>query len=314
MSRSGDTGLLAAHLRLVRCGLALFLFVHFAQLVPWGRELFSNRGMLADGAASPLFDLLQSPLMLSDDPAFVTALLLVACGLTLPLALGRGDRWAALGLWYLWASLHARNPLIANPGMPYVGWMLLAHGLLPWAPPRLFASPERDSRCGWRFVPRLVTVAWVLLMLGYSYSGLTKLGSPAWIDGSAVGHVLNNPLARPTALPQALRSLPSVVLQTSTWGLLGLEIAAAPLALVRRARPWLWCIFVLFHLALLALLDFADLSLGMILFHWFIFDFEWIPEGHRQRLRALLRPFRWVGAHEAAGRLPDRRLNARAAP
>lgn len=39
---------------LFRALLGLYLLVHFADLVPWGAELFSRRGVLPDASVSPL--------------------------------------------------------------------------------------------------------------------------------------------------------------------------------------------------------------------------------------------------------------------
>ena len=174
-----------------------------------------------------------------------------------------------------------RNPLIENPALPYIGWILLAHALLPGAPYGSLAARGRvDPRGSWRMPPPIFGAAWVLMAIGYTYSGWTKLVSPSWIDGSAIAHVLQNPLARPGLLRHVLMSLPPPVLGAATWSALGLELAFAPLALWRRARPWIWVAMVGLHLSLLTLLDFTDLSLGMIMVHLFTFDPGWIrPEG-----------------------------------
>lgn len=254
-----------------------YLCLHFAFLIPWGPELFSRTGMLPDAAASPLAFVLPNVLAVFDQPASVVALLVLACMLSLAFAFGCRDRWAALGLWYVWACLHARNPLIGNPGLPYVGWLLLAHAVMPrarWPSRDVKRSQANASR--WRMPPELFAVAWILMVVGYSYSGLTKLASPSWIDGSALLHVLENPLARPTALRASLLQVPEV-LSPLTWAALGLELLAAPLALSRRLRPWLWCALLAMHLSLLVLVDFADLSLGMVVLHFFTFDPGWLP-------------------------------------
>ena len=128
-----------------------YLFVHFAQLVPWGAELFSCRGVLPEAGASPVLHLFPNVLAVADTPAVVTGLLLAGAGLSVLLALGRYDRAAAVGLWYVWACLFGRNPLIANPSIPFVGWMLLAHACLPAAPFGSWAACGRaDPGRGWR--------------------------------------------------------------------------------------------------------------------------------------------------------------------
>jgi predicted DCC family thiol-disulfide oxidoreductase YuxK len=260
-----------------RVVFGLYLTVHFFQLVPWGAELFSNRGVLPEASASPLIHLFPNVLALWDSPAFVTALLAGAVGLTIPFILGWHDRPAAVLLWYIWACLFGRNPLISNPGLPYVGWMLLAHAFIPAAPYGSLAARGRpDPAGGWYMPPGIFAAAWVLMALGYSYSGYTKLVSPSWLDGSALIRVLNNPLARPGPVREALLALPAWVLHVGAWGALGLELTFAPLALFRRLRPFVWSLMLLMHVSLILVLDFADLSLGMVMLHLFTFDPGWI--------------------------------------
>jgi predicted DCC family thiol-disulfide oxidoreductase YuxK len=267
---------------LVRATLGLYLAVHFARLLPYGAELFSSAGVLPDGTASPLLGLFPNVLALLDSPAFVQGLLALALAASLALALGWRDRIAALVLAYLWACFFGRNPLIANPSLPYVGWMLVAHACLPRAP---FGSLEARGRVdpdgGW-VLPRGVWVAaWIALAVGYSYSGFTKLVSPSWLDGTALERVLANPLARPGLARDLLLDVPAPLLRAATWGALALELLFAPLALVRRLRPLLWTAMLAMHLALIALIDFADLSFGMVCMHLFTFDPAWVPRKAR---------------------------------
>jgi predicted DCC family thiol-disulfide oxidoreductase YuxK len=255
--------------------------VHFVQLVPWGAEVFSDRGVLSDSAASPIIHLFPNVLALWDSPAFVTALLVSAAALCVLFAIGFGDRIGAVAIWYIWACLFGRNPLIANPSLPFVGWMLLAHAFLPRSPYGSWSARGRpDPGNGWSMPPMFFAAAWIVMAVGYSYSGYTKLISPSWVDGTAMERVLSNPLARPGILRDALLGLASGVLHVATWGALALELFFAPLALFRRLRPWLWCSMLVMHLSLMLLIDFADLSLGMIMLHLFTFDPAWVRPVH----------------------------------
>lgn len=261
-----------SHYALVRWALGIYLFVHFAQLVPWAPELFSSQGVMPAASLSPLA-LFPNVLAAWDSPAFVTTLLVVAAATSLAFALGVHHRVAAVLLWYVWACLFGRNPLIANPAIPYVGWMLLAHACLP----RQADDAEGPDVVRSEGLSRQIhAAAWILLALGYTYSGCTKLLSPSWLDGSAVARILDTPLARPGALREAFLLLPAPLLKLATWGTLGLELAFAPLAFVPRLRPYLWSAALALHLALIVLIDFADLSLGMVVFHLFTFDPAWI--------------------------------------
>lgn len=119
-------------------------------------------------------------------------------------------------------------------------------------------------------------LAWILIGAAYSYSGYTKLVSPSWVDGSAFTDILENPLARPTALRGLLLAMPPVSLRIATWTALALELTFAPLALLRRARPWVWTAMVGLHAGLLLLISFADLTTGMLLVHLFTFNPAWL--------------------------------------
>ena len=254
-----------------------YLFVHFAQLIPWVAEVFSNAGALPDGSASPLLHLFPNLLAIADSPAFVTGFVAAGAGLSLLFAAGLHDRWAAVGIWYVWACLLGRNPLIANPSIPYVGWLLLAHALLPRA--RFGGWIRSGNSAGivpWRMSAAIFGAAWVLMALGYSYSGWTKLMSPSWQDGTALLKMLSNALGRPGAGHDALLGIPVGLVKALTWGALLMELCFAPLALVRRLRPWLWASLLAMHLLLIVLVDFADLSLGMVILHLFTFDPGWI--------------------------------------
>jgi predicted DCC family thiol-disulfide oxidoreductase YuxK len=262
---------------LFRVVFGIYLFVHFVHLIPWGAELFSDQGVIPQASASPMVFLFPNVLALWDSPVVVTIVLLAAAGLSFLFTIGWYDRLAAVGIWYIWACLFGRNPLIANPGLPYVGWMLLAHACLPSAPYGSWTARGRpDPGNAWRMPDGIYMAAWVVMAVGYSYSGIYKLTSPSWLDGSALMWVMDNPLARPGLLRDVLLSLSTSILQLMTWGALGLEISFAPLALLPRLRPWVWGAMLAMHIALMSVIDFADLSLGMVMLHFFTFDPAWV--------------------------------------
>lgn len=261
---------------LFRILLGFYLLWHFYGILPHAAELFSNQGVLAEAAINPTYPFFPNPLYLWDTPRavemFVTVLFLAAA----LLAYGVLRRPAALVLWFGWAALFHRDNLIANPSLPYVGLLLLLTLLIPPGEklrPKARALPEPS----W-FVPASVyATAWWLLMAGYTYSGVVKLGSPSWLDGSAFSHVLQNPLARTGWARDLVLALPDGVLQTLTWGALGIELLALPLAFSKRTRPWIWLATLGLQLGILMVVNFTDLTLGMLLIHLFTLDPDWLP-------------------------------------
>ncbi len=262
---------------LFRAVFATYLCVHFLQLLPWGAELFSNQGVLPQATASPLIHLFPNVLAVWDSPGVVTALL--ALGRRAERAVrdrparsgGRAGAVVYLGVPVRPRSAHrqSEHPIrrLAAGGacVPAAGALWLVGG-----------AGGVDPGGGWRMPPAIFAAAWIVLALGYSYSGYTKLVSPSWRDGTALARVLDNPLARPGWLRETMLSLPAWLLHLGTWASLALELSFAPLALLRRLRPWLWAVILLMHLSLIAFIDFADLSLGMVMIHLFTFDPGWI--------------------------------------
>lgn len=118
--------------------------------------------------------------------------------------------------------------------------------------------------------------AWALLALGYAFSGWTKLQTPSWIDGRALEHVLNNPLARPGFARDAMLQFPDA-LRLLTWMTLALELLFLPVSFHRTGRLIAWVAMCLLQTGILFLVDFADLSAGMLMVHLFTFDPAWLP-------------------------------------
>lgn len=253
---------------LFRCLFGLYLAVHFFTLVPYAWQLFSNVGMIPKAGDLPTYPFFPNVLFWLDAPAFATAFVFALGALSLLLAVGKWPRLVPLLLWYGWACLVTRNVFIRNPGMPYVGWLLLALPLIP----AVHSTPGR-----WTLPRPIYVCAWLLLALGYSLSGIHKLQSPSWIDGVALLRLVENPLSRPTFLGQIILGLPPLAVQLGTWFTLGLEVSFAVFALWRRSRPWIWLALVGMHLNIMFVVDFVDLTLGMIMIHLFTFDQRWIP-------------------------------------
>jgi len=261
--------------------LGFYLSYHFAALLPYAAEIWSKQGLLADPAINLTYGVFPNALYLITSPVgvmlFIAALLL--CSLCFMLGFLRP--LVAILLWYGWACLFDRNNLINNPGLPYVGWLLLCCAVIPTGEPLSISKSKSEK--DWQMPTILFIGAWAIMAIGYTISGFDKFQAPSWRDGSAIFHLLENPLARDWWLRDLMVQLPESFFKLKTWSVLFIEMAFLPLALWKPTRKWIWLAMILMHLGILMIVDFADLTLGMLMIHWFTFDSSWLkakPKHH----------------------------------
>ncbi len=266
-----------------------YLAIHFVHLVPWAAELFSREGVLPSAALNPTYGILPNVLAWWDSPAFVTAFVIILAALSIAFALGFARHAAALLLWYGWACLFNRNVLISNPSIPYVGLLLLLTTLVPAREPMRLgsAATQRDD-----FVMPAAAywTAWFLMAAGYTFSGVVKLSSPSWVDGTAFWHILQNPLARDGFLRDYILGSSAGTLRWLTWMPLAIEIGFLPLVMWRWTRPVAWLAMVSVHVGVASLVSFADLSAGMLMIHLFTYDSRWLEMARSLLNRMRVRP------------------------
>lgn len=261
---------------LFRIIFGTYLAIHFLHLTPWAGELFGTTGLLPDPSLNPTHGIFPNPLDLPLSDSFLTTITLLLAAAALLFAAGIWRKPAALFLWFGWTALFHRNNLVANPSLPYVGLLLILTLLIPSGEP--WSRGPRNA--SWHMPKWVFRTAWILMAIGYSFSGFTKLSSESWTDGSAIRFLLENPLARPGWMRDVMFRLPDALLSLMTWGTLAMELLFAPLALWSRSRPWIWLILVALHIGIIAVIDFADLSIGMLMLHLFTFDPAWLkPHG-----------------------------------
>jgi hypothetical protein len=267
-----------------RIVFGIYLALHFAALAPYGAEVFSNRGLLAEARLNFTYGLFPNLLEHFESPVFVTIFLIGLSILSVIFAAGIRRRPAGVMLWYGWACLFNRNNLINNPSLPYVGLLLLLTIAVP-AGESLRLKPAIPA---WQFPSMAYWTAWIALAAGYSFSGWMKLRSPSWIDGSALLHVLNNPLARPGWARDCLLALPASSLRYLSWATVAAELLFLPLSLSQKTRMIAWWTLVAMNVTILFVINFADLTLGMLMVHLFTYDSAWhsIPNGARTRVRS----------------------------
>ena len=259
-----------------RIVLGIYLAIHFATLIPYGAELYSAAGMIADPSLNPTYRIFPNILNVVSSPAGVDAILAVLGVLSLLYAVGFRRRIAAVLLWYGWASVFNRNLLTSNPSLPFVGWLLLASALIPEGEP-LSIDRKRHSSSNWELPRALYWGAWIILAIGYTVSGIHKLTAPSWSDGTALIHVLNIPLARDNLIRETMLFLPVPLLRLMTWGAVAVETFFLPMCLLRTTRMPAWIAATAMQIGILAVVNFTDLTMGMLMIHLFTFDSRWLP-------------------------------------
>lgn len=122
-------------------------------------------------------------------------LLLIQLGLALSLLFGVYPRWVAWFSWLLMLSLVLRNPLLFYGGDKLATLLLLIAVFLP-------LSRKNNLATSAGLVSKL-SFLWLMVQMAVLYiaSGVSKLGSIYWQDGSALSNVLNmNMLVRPAGV------------------------------------------------------------------------------------------------------------------
>lgn len=258
---------------IVRLSLGLYLVFYFAKLARFAPDLLSDAGMLPDPALNWTHGIFPNVILLLRTPGLVTLFVLLLLLLSLFLTFGISRRLVSVLLWYGWACILNRNNLLDNPSLPYIGWLLLACGLIPSGEPLRLRRKRTDVQ--WVMPDIIFQGAWIILALGYSASGLAKVASECWRDGSAIRYVLELPITRDYWVTNALLRMPGPILKGMTWFVVGIEVIFAPLCIWRRGRMWAWFSLSLLWFSLLFVMDIADVLVAMLIFHAFTFDRSW---------------------------------------
>lgn len=260
--------------------LGTYLLVHFIHLIPYAHEVWSSVGHLPDASANLTYGVFPNILNLITSATGVTLYIVFLSILSFCFLIGFQRPIVSILLWYGWASLFDRNNLINNPGIPYVGWLMLCCAAIPKGEPLSVTKSKNDEN--WEMPTVLYFGAWAIMAIGYTISGFDKFASPSWRDGSAIFHLLENPLARDYWLRDIMVDLPMGVIKIKTWAVLFIEMAFLPLALFRPTRKWIWLAMIFMHMGILTIVDFPDLTLGMLMIHWFTFDPDWLKAKPKQ--------------------------------
>lgn len=257
---------------LFRIVFGLYLLIHFIYLLPYSGELWSQNGILPIASMNLTYGKFPNILYWLDTSIVLFGFIFILILCSLSYILGYQRRIFSMILWYGWACLFHRNNLIANPGIPFVGWLLLASIVIPSGENWSFKSLKNED---WTLPRPLIIGAWLIMSISYTLSGIDKMSSASWIDGSAMHHLLSNPLARDIFYRNWFLALPDLALKCMTWGVLAIEVLFLPLSIFTKTRKWIWLLMVAMHIGILCIVDFADLTFGMLMIHFFTLDSSW---------------------------------------
>ena len=255
----------------------LYLTIHFLQIHPVASELFSNKGVIKDTSLLPAYNKIPLFLLSYDDEFIIQSFLKLLICSSIMFTLGYYRRLNALFLFYGWISLLNRNPLISNPSLGYIGWMMLACAIIPKGERIGFLLSEKqrqEEKIKWEMPDVIYYGMWIIIGISYTASGLHKLQCPDWINGTALNYILDGPMARQNFIVKFLLLNP-LLIKVMTWASLFLEISCMFLGTFNKTRKYYWFMFMGFHLGILATINFADLTYGMLIVHLFTFDASW---------------------------------------
>eukprot|EP00759_Apiculatamorpha_spiralis_P023523 PhF_6_TR27181/c0_g1_i3/m.39880 len=265
---------------LFRTIFGFYLCVHHYQLISDGTEVFSNQGVIQNSTLLPGYGKLPLHIYYWDSQHQITAFLCTQLLASLCFMVGFYRRSCSLYLFYGWVCLLNRNPLISNPSLGYIGWILLSCSLIPPGERMGFLlTPQQRKNAQkkekWEVSDILFYGSWAVMGCTYTASGLHKLQCSTWRDGTALYYVLTGPLVRSynPIVPILLDNM--WMIQLGTWGSLFLEVTFLFFGTFYRTRLLYWLLSIGLHVGILSTVCFADLTLGMILAHLFTFDASW---------------------------------------
>lgn len=254
--------------------LGIYLFLHFLYILPFGQDLFGNEGMLSEASMNLTWRLFPFNILnWLDNTHFIRLMLLSLIIASILFTAGIQRRLMAGLLLYGWMCLFNRNNLILTPSLAFIGWFLLLMMIIPKGEP---LSISRRKTYHWE-VPQIAYAGtWFIMSLSYTMSGIDKLNSTSWLNGSAVSRLLENPLMRDHSVVQLLSNQPDQALTCISWFILLIELMFFPVALFNSLKPFIWLSMVLLHIGILIFMNMADLSISMLLIHFFTFNPAWI--------------------------------------
>ena len=258
--------------------LGFYLAWHFNSLIPYSPEIFGSNGVIPDPTMMPNWRIASVFLPVFKSDYHLKIFLGFLTIVSTMFAIGVYRRTCSAIMLYGWIFLFNRNIFIANPGIPYVGWLLLISIIIPNGENYCLQIQKESDKKNWHVNIIITWAAIIIMMGGYTFSGIHKLQCQSWLDGSALRHILSGLLARDNFLVDFLLNSPEIVLQVATWMSLFAEISSLFIGIAYHTRKWYWLFFMSMHIGVICLVNFMDLTLGVMMIHIFTFETRWLDE------------------------------------
>lgn len=181
-------------------------------------------------------------------------------------------RFGLLALLLSLVGVRLIHSEVSVPEEAFLGWLMLG-GVLLW--PALQRAPRLTGMWFRR-------AGWVVAAIAYLHAGIFKLKTPMWIDGSAIhgfltsNHLVYSWLARPQG------EFWLTLAKGLTWFTLLAEVAPFFLLFVPRGRFVAWVLMTMLHLGVLATMNLFQVSFGMLIFQFFLWDPRWSARCRRR--------------------------------
>lgn len=298
----------------LRALLGAYLLAHFLHLTLWAWGLLASADLLLDPRQGFLLPVLSDIFAVDDASGIVMAVTIAGAACSLLFILGIADKPAAILMLFALACMYAVDPFIARQSTTYLGWMLLAHLLMPKAPyGSLDARGRADPGGGWRLPSPVYVVSLLILGFSYLYSAQLVAFGPDSVAHEYFGPVLLDAFSIERLSGDSMPWLPPGAVTA-------LEVAAicvghlfAVLALlINRGRLWFWGAIFLAQFCIAFVLEFSGTAITMLLFHLFVFNPGWIRSRKLSETATLFydgtcaschRLVRFVLAEDSAGRV-----------
>ncbi len=256
----------------LRMLLGIWMLLHFLFILPEVKELYSLEGIKVAGGELYL----AAPLKIIRSALGIQFLCVLAILSSLGLIFKVKRRLCTFILFIVWIFFFHQNVLTYTPLHPFMGWILLAISMIKDTEVRF---PWNKVTSDFNYSTILFSGFWIICACAYTSSGIQKyLFSPLWAEGKAIEVILNYPAVRFDWLSQIYSNLPNLLKISINHYTLFFEGFFLLALLHKKLRYFFWLGILGMHLGILLMLDFTELTLGMLIIHGFLIEDGWFKQ------------------------------------